>query len=167
MILKSNRYLVYFLTIVFMLILIGHVSGEQVGIGNSTSIIEQDEDQLRPEHIPIILTSIISFFTFLIGSTVVLYIYFLKRNKQRHEEIMSLIEKGEYDPTMFEAKRKYRKETFLLSAIVLIAIGAALIIGIPTAAKASEGIIAGLIPFFVGCGLLVFYFVLKRTEKSE
>jgi purine-cytosine permease-like protein len=113
------------------------------------------------------MTSIISSFAFFIGLAIIWYLFASKRNKQRHEEIIALIEKGEYDPALFEHKWKYREEMFLLSAIILIALGVALLIGVPIASKKLDGIIAGLIPFFIGWGLLVFYYILGRIEKSK
>lgn len=164
MTLKIRSYLLCILP--FVLVLISTVCIADV-YDNNPVHTNQEEDQLKPEHVPIILSSIIGFFAFLIGSIIVWYLHISRRNKQKHEELMALIEKGEYNPAWFEDRSKYRKEHILLSSILLIVIGVAIIIGVPMATKKMDGIIAGLIPFFIGLGLFIFYRVVKHAEESK
>lgn len=165
--LRLNRYLLSLLAVMLVFTLMGCIADEDKGGIDATPTTTQEADQLKPIHIPIIMTAMISFFTFLIGLAIVWYLFASMRNKQRHEVIMALIEKGEYEPALFEGKGKYRKEYIILSAIILIALGVALIIGVPIASKKLDGIIAGLIPFFIGWGLFFFYYILGWIQKSK
>ena len=95
------------------------------------------------------------------------FIFSMREARQKHEEAMALIEKGLYDPALLaEPERKYRKETFLLIGIIFLAIGIAIFIGLLIIGQI-DGLIGGLIPCFIGVGLIVFYAILRRIEKQK
>ena len=116
------------------------------------------------------ITGIIAIITTmgLIAILIVLYFMMLIRKaRQRHEEAMALIERGQYDPGLLaEPEKRFRKETFLLAGIIFLAIGIAVLIGL-WVMEQINGIIAGLIPCFIGVGLLIFYAILGRIEKGR
>ena len=158
---KTERYLFSFLAAILVFTVAGCILGE---IEDETPVEDQE---LRPEHVVVIVAAIISFFALLIGSSIVWYLYSSRRSKERHEMVMALIEKGEYDADLLRDKEKYRKDDILLTGIIMIAIGIATAIGVPIAARKLEPLIAGLIPFFIGSGLITFYYSLSRREKSK
>ena len=112
-----------------------------------------------------------------IAALIVLYfVSSIRKARQRHAEAMALIERGQYDPALLaEPERKYRKETFLLVGIIFLAIGIALLIGVlifgtmdgASSEDPADFIIGGLICFFTGVGLIVFYAILWRIEKQR
>lgn len=160
---KPERYLFISLVAVLVFAIAGCISDK----GETNGETPTEDHELRPEHVVVIVAAITSFFALLIGSSIVWYFYSSRRSKERHEMIMALIEKGEYDADLLRDKEKYRKDDILLTGIIMIAIGIATAIGVPIAARKLEPLIAGLIPLFIGLGLITFYYSLSRREKSK
>jgi len=117
---------------------------------------------------------IITFIVFgsLTSIAVMWFLIVLKRSHHKHEEIMSFIEKGEFDPTILEYDAKYRKHRYLLRAGILFAIGISVIgclLALPfdIAPQIVLVTIVGIIPIVVGFGFLLYYFILRRNEEAE
>ena len=160
---KTERYLFSFLAAILVFTIAGCILDK----GETEDETPAEDQELRPEHVVVIVAAMISFFAFLLGSSIVWYLYSSRRAKERHEMIMALIEKGEYDTDLLRDKERYRKDSILFTGIIMTAIGIATAIGVPIAAKKLEPLIAGLIPLFIGLGLMVFYYFLSRREKPR
>jgi len=113
------------------------------------------------------MVGFIALFGFLATPIVLYSVFLIRKGRQRHEEAMALIEKGLYDPALLaEPEKRYRKEMFLLAGIIFLAIGIAISIGLLIIGEI-DGIIGGLIPCFIGVGLIIFYTILWRIEKRR
>lgn len=120
------------------------------------------------------ITIIFIIFGSLTAISIMWFFLALKRSNYRHEEVMSFIEKGEFDPTIMGYDIKYRGHKYFLWGGILFAIGVSilsfcLIIAMPFRIPAAIVviIIAGIMPIIVGLGFLLYYFILRRKEKSE
>ena len=102
---------------------------------------------------------------------VVLIVYFSLKFRsaaraRRHEEVMALIEKGQFDPEMLEKldPSKRQKSPLYLGMIWLgIGIGSTLgmyFVDMPDVWG------WGLIPTFIGLALLIYHFIARKAEKS-
>jgi len=126
---------------------------------------------MDPAWLAIIIILII--FGSLIAISIMWVFLALKRSNHRHEEIMSVIEKGEFDPTIMEYDVKYRGHKYFLRGGILFAFGISvfsfLLIVVPFDMRPETAvtIIIGIIPVIVGLGFLLYYFILRRKEKSE
>lgn len=97
-----------------------------------------------------------------------------KRDTQRHEKTMAMIEKGIYEP-LPEPEPAYRTERYLLAGIVLLLIGAvlsgvgvALLIYFALSFGNHEFFLAGLVLLFPGLTFIGFYrFLLRKGQREE
>ncbi len=126
---------------------------------------------MDPAWLAIIVILII--FGSLIAISIMWFILASRRSNYRHEQIMSFIEKGEFDPTIMEYDVKYRGHKYFLWGGILFALGISvfsfLLIVVPFDMEPASAItiIVGIIPVIVGLGFLLYYFVLRRKKKSE
>ena len=97
-----------------------------------------------------------------------------KRDEQRHEEVMAMVEKGIYEP-LPEQESVYRKEGYVLAGtillllgVVLSAAGLALLLYFFALAARSEFFLAGLLCLFPGLSLMGSYpFLAKKAQREE
>lgn len=89
-----------------------------------------------------------------------------KRNTEKHEENMAMIEKGNYAPPPVP-KPVYRKEYYLLAGIILSGIGLAFLLSFAFVLREEGMVIASFLFLFPGLGLLGFYRVLSKKEERE
>ena len=107
------------------------------------------------------------FFFLLVGFAIWLFVKLRsKRNTEKHEENMAMIEKGIYEP-LPEQKAIYRKERYLLAGIVLSMVGLAFLLSFAFALREEGMIIASFLFLFPGLGLLGFYRSLAKREERE
>jgi len=111
---------------------------------------------------------------------IVLIVFLVHRSKVRHREIiqkerLALIEKGVTEfPEEIVRKKGPNLPAYMAWGFILTGIGLAVFIGIAIIAITGEeeawnGLIGGLVPLFMGLGLLLFYKIQskKEEEKSE
>jgi amino acid transporter len=110
-------------------------------------------------------TGFLAFFAIIFGTLIVVRWF-------RHRELVAMAEKGLL-PEQFAEKAAARKlggRGFLVWGAVLTGLGIALFLGIlPTAiidVEDSALLIIGLIPLFLGLGLLIVYFVTRKEDRA-
>jgi|GEM_PF-3123576 len=82
----------------------------------------------------------------------------------RSEAMMAMVQKGMYDPRLLEPQPA---GTALLGwGIALVAVGVALMVGLLILHK-TAALIGGLIPLFLGAGLIVTYVLVRRLAAGE
>jgi hypothetical protein len=108
-----------------------------------------------------------SIFFILIFGTIVLLRWF------QHKEVLAMAEKGllpDQYAKYLKAPRP-RGRGFLVWGLVLAGLGLALVLGLlPVAINnvyMSPLLLLGLMPLFVGLGLLIVYFVTRKEGKAE
>jgi hypothetical protein len=108
-----------------------------------------------------------SIFFVLIFGTIVLLRWF------QHREVLAMAEKGllpDQYAKYLKAPRS-RGRGFLVWGLVLAALGLALVAGLLPVAITnvymSPLLLLGLIPLFIGLGLLIVYFVMRKEDKVE
>lgn len=82
----------------------------------------------------------------------------------RSEAVMAMIQKGVYDPRLLEPQPA--GVALLGWGIALISVGAAIIVGLLIIDR-TGGMIGGLIPLFLGVGLIVTYTMVRRSAAGE
>jgi len=103
-----------------------------------------------------VIISIIPIVGIVMGSVVVFF-YLLWNHKRR----ILLIKAGQYNKPDFDLL------TFcLLTGILLSSVGLALTIFLAIALRPGFGLLGGIIPLSIGCGLLVYYGI-KRSDKKH
>ena len=106
----------------------------------------------------------LAFFAIVFGTLIVVRWF-------RHRELVAMAEKGLL-PEQFAGKaaRGLGGRGFLVWGAVLTGLGIALFLGIlPTAITNVEDsalLIIGLVPLFLGLGLLIVYFVTRKEDKA-
>ena len=83
--------------------------------------------------------------------------------KLRADVAVAMIQKGVYDPRFFEPQ--LGSAATLGWGIALIAAGAAIITGLLVLGK-TGGLIGGLIPLFLGSGLVITYALVRRSSAK-
>ena len=89
-----------------------------------------------------------------------------KRDEQRHQEAMAMIEKGIYEPPPVQ-EPVYRKERYLLAGIILSGLGLAFLLYFAVFLEVNEALIAAFLFLFPGLGLVGFYRLLEKKEQRE
>lgn len=89
---------------------------------------------------------------------VMFFVFIFRLIKTKHEEKIAMIEHG-----LTEAPSGKGGIALLVTGLVFTAIGLALVIGLPIAG-AGDKIVGGLVPLFVGLGLIGSHY-LTRKEK--
>ena len=85
----------------------------------------------------------------------------------RHEMFKETLESGIYDYRLIR-KRRSRSGTAVIGwGIVFCAIGVALLVGFALLGILDEAAIGGLVPLFVGVGLILFYLLAGRKAAQE
>ena len=90
----------------------------------------------------------------------------------KHREILAMAEKGLLPEQVVSqaSRRAQATRGFLVWGAVLTGLGLALLLGLlPTAitnVRDSPLLIIGLIPLFLGLGLLIVYFVTRKEDKD-
>ena len=115
-----------------------------------------------------VLDKVIPLFFFLVvGLAIWLFVKLRsKRNTERHEEAMAMIEKGIYEPPPVQ-EPVYRKERYLLAGIILSGVGLAFLLYFTFFLRENEAFIAAFLFLFPGLGLFGFYRVLAKREERE
>jgi hypothetical protein len=108
-----------------------------------------------------------SVFFVLIFGTIVLLRWF------RHKEVLAMAEKGllpDQYAKYLKAPRQ-RGRGVLVWGLVLAGLGLALVVGLLPVAITnvymSPLLLLGLIPLFIGLGLLIVYFVMRKEDEAE
>jgi hypothetical protein len=111
-------------------------------------------------------TGFVAFFVLIFG-TIALLRWF------QHKEVLAMAEKGllpDQYAKYLKAPRS-RGRGFLVWGLVLAGLGLALVLGLlPVAINnvyMSPLLLLGLMPLFVGLGLLIVYFVTRKENKAE
>jgi hypothetical protein len=108
-----------------------------------------------------------SIFFVLIFGTIVLLRWF------QHKEVLAMAEKGLLPEQLAKYARASRSQGrgFLVWGLVLAGLGLALILGLLPVAiiSAYNGplLLLGLIPLFIGVGLLIVYFVMRKEDRTS
>ena len=113
------------------------------------------------------------FFLLVVGFAIWLFVKLRsKRNTERHEEVLAMIEKGIYEPPPVQ-EPEYWKElylfgiTLLVTGIILSATGLAFLLYTLTFGK-SEFFLAGLLCLLTGLSLMGSYrFLAKKAQREE
>ncbi|MFC1514085.1 DUF6249 domain-containing protein [candidate division KSB1 bacterium] len=120
---------------------------------------------MDPEFIPHFTAIVINliFFTFLI-----LFIIFERKARMNdrectHKERLAMIEKGQYDFPQ-HMKKGINLPRYMAWGFIFSGIGLAIILGLAIMGE-WDGMIGGLIPLFIGIGLLLFNKI--QSEKDE
>ncbi len=103
-------------------------------------------------------------FFFVIFGTAVLLRWF------KHREIVAMAEKGLL-PEQYARAPRSQGRGFLVWGLVLAGLGLALVLGLLpvaiTSAYNSPLLLLGLIPLFIGLGLLIVYLVTRKEDKAK
>jgi ribose/xylose/arabinose/galactoside ABC-type transport system permease subunit len=110
-------------------------------------------------------TGFLTFFAIIFGTLIVVRWF-------RHRELVAMAEKGLLPEQLAEqaAARRSGSRGFLVWGAVLTGLGLALFLGILPTAIVDVGdsplLIVGLVPLFLGLGLLIVYFVTRKEDKA-
>lgn len=111
-------------------------------------------------------TGFVAFFVLIFG-TIALLRWF------QHKEVLAMAEKGllpDQYAKYLKAPRP-RGRGFLVWGLVLAGLGLALVLGLLAVAinnvYMSPLLLLGLMPLFIGLGLLIVYFVTRKEDKAE
>ena len=89
-----------------------------------------------------------------------------RRDTHRHQETMTMIEKGVYQPPPV-LEPVSPKERYLLVGIILCALGLAFLVYFVFFLKVPEAYIAAFVFLFPGLGLIGYYPFLAKKEQRE
>ena len=109
------------------------------------------------------------FFLLVVGFAIWLFVKLRsKRNTEKHERTMAMIEKGIYEPPPVP-EPVYRKERYLLTGIILSSIGLAFLVTFTFFAKPEEEFfVVAFLFLFPGLGIIGFYrFLAKKAQPGR